>query len=90
MPVSFISDRVPPEEYYGEMEARAMRISALAARHNKTGMESAGKEMMARFTRMQALFPQQRLSAEEAHQLQLIYLKNAIKRPKAEWKALLK
>ncbi|HFX6757700.1 TPA: TonB family protein [Klebsiella variicola] len=82
IPVSFISDRVPPEEYYGEMEARAMRISRLAARHNKTGMESARNEMMARFTRMKALFPQQRLSAEEAHQLQLIYLKKRDKTPK--------
>lgn len=44
LPVSFISDRVPPEEYYEEMEARAMRISRLAARHNKTGMESASRD----------------------------------------------
>lgn len=26
MPVNFISDRVPPEEYYGEMEARAVNM----------------------------------------------------------------
>ncbi|USB41309.1 TonB family protein [Klebsiella africana] len=82
MPVSFISDRVPPEEYYGEMEARAMRISRLAARHNKMGMESASQEMIARFTRMKALFPQQKLSAKEAHQLQLIYLKKRDKTTK--------
>ncbi len=61
-----------------------MRIARLAARHNKTAMESASKEMIAQFTRMKTLFPQQKLSAEEARQLQLIYLKNGIKRPKAE------
>ncbi|VFT75197.1 Uncharacterised protein [Klebsiella aerogenes] len=40
--------------------------------------------MMARFTRMKALFPQQRLSAEEAHQLQLIYLKKRDKTPQRQ------
>lgn len=75
IPVNFISDRLPPEEHYREMESRATRIARLAARHNKAGMETAAQEMTAQFTRMKALFPQKKLSAEEARNLQLVYFK---------------
>lgn len=75
IPVNFISDRLPPEEHYREMESRAARIARLAARHNKAGMETAAQEMVAQFTRMKALFPQKKLSAEEARNLQLVYFK---------------
>lgn len=75
IPVNFISDRLPPEEHYREMESRATRIARLAARHNKSGMETAAQEMVAQFTRMKALFPQKKLSAEEARNLQLVYFK---------------
>jgi hypothetical protein len=40
--------------------------------------------MAAQFTRMKALFPQKKLSAEEARSYSLSTSKNAIKRPKAE------
>ena len=82
MPVTFISDRLSPNEHYREMESRAMRISRLAARHNKPGMEAAAQEMAAQFTRMKALFPQKKLSAEEARNLQLIYFKKREKTTK--------
>lgn len=87
MPVTFISDRLAPEEYYREMEARAMRISRLAARHNKAGMETAAQEMVTQFTRMKALFPQKKLSAEEARNLQLVYLKKRDKSTKGRMEA---
>lgn len=82
IPVNFISDRLPPEEHYREMESRATRIARLAARHNKAGMETAAQEMTAQFTRMKALFPQKKLSAEEARNLQLVYFKKRDKSPK--------
>lgn len=82
VPVTFVSDRLPPEEHYREMESRAARIARLAARHNKAGMETAAQEMVAQFTRMKALFPQKKLSAEEARNLQLVYFKKRDKSPK--------
>lgn len=82
IPVNFISDRLPPEEHYREMESRAARIARLAARHNKAGMEIAAQEMVAQFTRMKALFPQKKLSAEEVRNLQLVYFKKRDKSPK--------
>lgn len=87
VPVTFISDRLAPEEHYREMEARAMRIARLAARHNNAGMETAAQEMTAQFTRMKALFPQKKLSAEEARNLQLIYLKKRDKSTKGRMEA---
>ncbi len=87
VPVTFISDRLAPEEHYREMESRATRIARLAARHNKAGMETAAQEMTAQFTRMKALFPQKKLSAEEARNLQLIYLKKRDKSTKGRIEA---
>ncbi|HEY4467105.1 MAG TPA: TonB family protein [Klebsiella sp.] len=75
IPVTFISDRLPPEEHYQEMEARAIRIARMAARHNKVGMEAAAKEMLAQFERMKRYYPQKKLSLEEAQNLQLILRK---------------
>jgi hypothetical protein len=63
------------------MESRAMRISRLAARIiNLDGSRRARDG--AQFTRMKALFPQKKLSAEEARNLQLIYFKKRDKTPK--------
>lgn len=75
IPMTFISDRLPPEEHYQEMESRAMRIARLVARHNKIAMESAAKEMLARFERMKKFYPQKKLSEKEAHNLRLIFIK---------------
>lgn len=75
IPVTFISDRLPPEEHYQEMEARAIRIARMAARHNKVEMEAAAKEMLAQFARMKRYYPQRKLSLEEAQNLQLILRK---------------
>lgn len=87
MPVTFISDRLPPEAHYREMESQAIRVSRLAARHNQAGMEAAAKEMLAQFTRTKALFPQKKLSAEEARNLQLVYFKKRDKSTKGRMEA---
>ncbi|MEK0206478.1 TonB family protein [Klebsiella michiganensis] len=87
IPVTFISDRLAPEEHYREMESRAIRIARLASRHNKSGMEAAAQEMTAQFARMKALFPQKKLSAEEARNLQLVYFKKRDKSTKGRMEA---
>ncbi len=75
MPVTFVSDRMSAKEYYQEMEARAIRIARLAARHNKTAMEAVAKQRVALFNRMRVFFPQKRITWEEARTLQSLYIK---------------
>lgn len=75
MPVTFVSDRPSAKEYFQEMEARAIRIARLAARHNKAAMQAAAEEMVAQFKRMKLFFPQRRMSREEARALQSLYFK---------------
>lgn len=75
IPVTFVSDRIPPQKHYQEMEARAIRIARMAARHNKSGMENAASEMLTQFERVKMFYPQKKLSLDETLNLQQIFLK---------------